>query len=125
MTEDRSKRIRRRALQAIACGVALALASPVHAGGIGDQLQKLLQRKAAPKVPPNALAAEPPPPAAGAPLTLDDAVAQVRRERPEDEIVRAETREQGERRIHEVRALGPDGKLRTFRFDAASGERLP
>ena len=39
-------------------------------------------------------------------------------------VVRAETVERGGRRIHEVRILGGDGRVRTIRVDASSGRIL-
>jgi len=112
----------RRALQLIACSVALAFAAPVAASDFSDQLKKLLKKGGEQKAQ-SALGVEPPPGAVGAPLTLDEAVARVRRERPRDEIVGAATRDTPQGMVHEVRALAPNGKLRSFRFDAATGAR--
>lgn len=39
-------------------------------------------------------------------------------------VVRAETVDRGGRRIHEVRILGADGRVRTIRVDANSGRVL-
>ena len=39
-------------------------------------------------------------------------------------VVRAETVERSGRRIHEVRILGGDGRVRTIRVDASSGRIL-
>jgi uncharacterized membrane protein YkoI len=39
-------------------------------------------------------------------------------------VARAETLERGGRRIHEIRILGEDGRVRSFRFDATSGRAM-
>lgn len=54
-------------------------------------------------------------------LTLDEAVALVRREsggRVVDSVTR---RNAAGRVVYEIRVLGPDGRVRTWRVDAASG----
>jgi len=57
-------------------------------------------------------------------LSLDEAVARVRREHPQIEIVGASTRERSSGAVHEVKVLTTKGKLRVIRYDAASGRRL-
>jgi len=57
-------------------------------------------------------------------LSLDEAVARVRREHPQIEIVGASTRERSSGAVHEVKVLTAKGKLRVIRYDAASGRRL-
>jgi len=57
-------------------------------------------------------------------LSLDDAVARVRREHPKVEVVGASTRESASGAVHEVKVLTAKGKLRVIRYDAASGRRL-
>lgn len=39
-------------------------------------------------------------------------------------VARAETRDRGGRRVHEIRILGEDGRVRSFRFDATSGREM-
>jgi uncharacterized membrane protein YkoI len=39
-------------------------------------------------------------------------------------VARAETLDRGGRRVHEIRILGEDGRVRSFRFDAASGRAM-
>lgn len=58
------------------------------------------------------------------PLTLDQAVAKVRRLHPKAEIVGAETREGERGPVHVVKALRQNGKLKVYRFDAATGAML-
>ena len=57
-------------------------------------------------------------------LSLDQAVARVRREHPQVEVVGASTRERSSGAVHEVKVLTAKGKLRVIRYDAASGRRL-
>ena len=57
-------------------------------------------------------------------LSLDDAVARVRREHPQVDVVSASTRERSSGAVHEVKVLTAKGKLRVIRYDAASGRRL-
>lgn len=57
-------------------------------------------------------------------LSLDAAVARVRREQPEAEVVGASTRERSSGPVHEVKVLTASGKLRVIRYDAVSGRRL-
>ena len=39
-------------------------------------------------------------------------------------VVRAETVDRGGRRVHQIRVLGSDGRVRTVRVDASSGRVL-
>lgn len=57
-------------------------------------------------------------------LSLDQAVAKVRAEQPQVEVVGASTRERSSGPVHEVKVLTAKGKLRVIRYDAASGRRL-
>lgn len=57
-------------------------------------------------------------------LSLDDAVARVRREHPQVDVVSASTRQRSSGAVHEVKVLTAKGKLRVIRYDAASGRRL-
>lgn len=57
-------------------------------------------------------------------LSLDGAVARVRREHPQIDVVSASTRERSSGAVHEVKVLTAKGKLRVIRYDAASGRRL-
>lgn len=53
-------------------------------------------------------------------LSRDEAVARVR-EQTGGRVVRAERREAGGRVIYEVRVVTPDGRVRDYRVDAATG----
>ena len=53
-------------------------------------------------------------------LSLDEAVALVR-ERTGGRVVRADPLQQGERLVYEIRVLTADGRVRTYRVDAANG----
>jgi hypothetical protein len=57
-------------------------------------------------------------------LSLDQAVAKVRSEHPQVEVVGASTRERSSGAVHEVKVLTAKGKLRVIRYDASSGRRL-
>ena len=57
-------------------------------------------------------------------LSLDQAVAKVRSEHPQVEVVGASTRDRSNGAVHEVKVLTTKGKLRVIRYDAASGRRL-
>jgi hypothetical protein len=57
-------------------------------------------------------------------LTLDQAVAKVRRLHPKAEIVGAETRAGERGAVHVVKALRQNGKLKVYRFDAETGAML-
>lgn len=58
------------------------------------------------------------------PLTLDQAVAKVRRLHPKAEIVGAETRVGERGPVHVIKALRQNGKLKVYRFDAETGAEL-
>ena len=58
------------------------------------------------------------------PLTLDQAVAKVRKLHPKAEIVGAETRDTERGRVHVVKALRQNGKIKVYRFDADTGAML-
>jgi hypothetical protein len=58
------------------------------------------------------------------PFTLDQAVAKVRKQHPKAEIVSAETRDGERGKVHVVKALRQNGKLKVYRFDAATGAEL-
>jgi hypothetical protein len=53
-------------------------------------------------------------------LSLDEAAALVR-QRTGGRVVRADRRQQGDRLIYEIRILTDDGRVRTYRVDAATG----
>ena len=53
-------------------------------------------------------------------ISLDQAVEMAQR-RYQAKAVRAETIRQGDRRIHQIRLLSADGKVRNVRVDAESG----
>lgn len=117
-------RERGRVLRALLLGTALGLAAPAaHAGGIDDELRKLLKQQPSGKGGQLGFAAAPDAEAEG-PLSLDQAVARVRKLHPKGEIVGAETRDGGSGRIHVVKVLGRNGKLKVYRFDAATGAKL-
>lgn len=46
---------------------------------------------------------------------------QMAQQRYQGKVVRAETKAQNGRRVHEIRILGDDGVVRTVRFDADGG----
>ena len=56
-------------------------------------------------------------------ISLSQATQIAQRQYP-GRVVRAETVERSGRRIHEVRILGGDGRVRTIRVDASSGRIL-
>ncbi|MCC5793218.1 MAG: PepSY domain-containing protein [Chromatiales bacterium] len=60
-------------------------------------------------------------PAAGGALTLDEAVALVRAQGAGRVVDSRSRRTVDGRLVHEVRVLRPDGRVRTFRVDAATG----
>lgn len=53
-------------------------------------------------------------------LSLDEAAALVR-QRTGGRVVRADRRQQGDRLVYEIRVLTDDGRVRTYRVDAATG----
>lgn len=55
-------------------------------------------------------------------LSLRQAIA-LAQQRYEGRVVRAETKERNGRRVHEIRILGDDGRVRTLHFDAEGGGR--
>ncbi|MES9903962.1 MAG: hypothetical protein ABW168_14965 [Sedimenticola sp.] len=55
---------------------------------------------------------------------LDGAVSRLRRETG-GRVLSAETREQEEGRVHHIRILTREGKVRRFRVDGGSGRLLP
>jgi len=71
------------------------------------------------RVPPAEFARPP----ARAASDLDDAVAAVR-ERVGGRVLSAETQEEGGRRLHVIRVLTPDGRVRRVQVDGASGRLL-
>lgn len=100
----------RAAWRALLCGVALGLAAAATAPAAAALGQKL------------GFAA--PTERAHGPLTLDQAVAKVRKAHPKAEIVGAETRDGERGRVHVVKALRQNGKLKVYRFDAETGAEL-
>lgn len=58
------------------------------------------------------------------PLSLDQAVAKVRKRHPKAEIVGAETRDAERGPVHVVKALRQNGKVQVYRFDATTGVEL-
>lgn len=57
------------------------------------------------------------------PISLEQATAMAA-SRFQGRVVRAETKMRGGRREHEIRILGEDGRVRTVRIDAQSGQFL-
>ena len=53
-------------------------------------------------------------------VTLQQAIAMAQ-QRYQGKVVRAETKSQNGRRVHEIRILGDDGRVRTVRYDADDG----
>jgi len=53
--------------------------------------------------------------------SLDAAIALVR-EKSDGKVLRAETKQSGDRRIHEIRILTEDGHVRTYSVDARTGK---
>jgi len=53
-------------------------------------------------------------------VSLDEAIALVR-EKSGGKVLRADTKQSGERRIHEIRVLTDDGHVRTYVVDARTG----
>lgn len=112
----------RAAWRALLVGVALSLVTPVAAaGGLGDQLKKLVAHGA--KDGQQLGFAASPDRQAG-PLSLDQAVARVRKAHPKAEIVSAESRETERGQVHVVKMLRQNGKLKVYRFDAETGAEL-
>ena len=56
-------------------------------------------------------------------MSLNEAVAQAKRSFP-GRVLRAETQSRGDRRVHVVRILNEQGKVRTLRFDADTGKPI-
>jgi hypothetical protein len=56
-------------------------------------------------------------------VSLEQATAMAR-SRFQGRVVRAETVQMGERLVHEIRILGEDGRVRTVRIDAQTGQFL-
>jgi hypothetical protein len=50
-------------------------------------------------------------------VSLQQAIAMAQQRYP-GKVVRAETKQQNGRRVHEIRILGDDGRVRTVRYDA-------
>jgi uncharacterized membrane protein YkoI len=58
-------------------------------------------------------------------MSLDEAVKTVRRRHPRAAVVGAQTRgTEGGRLVHEVKILKQNGQVKTYRFDAATGDNL-
>jgi len=55
-------------------------------------------------------------------ISLDDAVARVRRS-TEGRVIRAETRRSNGGATHVIKILTEDGRVRTFRVEAGAGKR--
>lgn len=55
-------------------------------------------------------------------MSLQQAIA-LAQQRYQGRVVRAETKSQNGRRVHEIRILGDDGRVRTVRFNADGGGR--
>lgn len=77
-------------------------------------------------VMPAAYAQRPGPPGDGSPapvrqLSLDEAVAIVL-ERTGGRVVRADPAQQGDRLVYHIRVLTGEGRVRTYRVDAATGD---
>lgn len=53
-------------------------------------------------------------------ISLRQAIA-LAQQRYQGRVVRAETKEMNGRRVHEIRILGDDGRVRTLHFDADAG----
>jgi uncharacterized membrane protein YkoI len=62
-------------------------------------------------------------PAQGGGVSLQQATAMARMRYP-GTVVRAETVQMGDRLVHEIRILGDDGRVRTVRIDARTGQFL-
>lgn len=60
----------------------------------------------------------------GRSVDLDSAVRQIRRETG-GRVLQAETRNRDGRREHHVRIITERGKVKRYRVDAGSGEKLP
>ena len=54
-------------------------------------------------------------------VSLDEAIALVR-DRTDGKVVRAETRRDDQRVVHEIRILTDDGRVRTYVVDAETGK---
>jgi uncharacterized membrane protein YkoI len=54
-------------------------------------------------------------------ISLEQAI-QIAQSRYPGRVVRADTKTQGDRVIHEIRILGEDSRVRTVRIDAQGGE---
>lgn len=61
-------------------------------------------------------------PAGGAQLSLDQAVARVRAETG-GKVVSARTIQKGGRRLHQIRILTPNGRVKNINVDAQQGDR--
>lgn len=70
--------------------------------------------------PPARAQADPPTAGEARPLSLDEAAALVR-DRVGGRVVRAETRDAGDRRTYVFRVVSADGRVRTVSVDAATG----
>lgn len=58
-------------------------------------------------------------------MSLDEAVKAVRRRHPRAEVVGAQTRSTDSGRVvHEVKILKQNGQVKTYRFDATTGDNL-
>jgi hypothetical protein len=61
-------------------------------------------------------------PVAGPGVSLDQAV---RRARRSGKVLSADTVDEGGRRVHRVRVLTDEGRVRRFRYDAGTGQPVP
>lgn len=57
-------------------------------------------------------------------VTLDDAVESVR-DRTRGRVLSAETEQNNGGRVHHIKVLTRDGRVKRFRIDGASGDELP
>lgn len=101
---------------------------PVLVAGLGLAVSALgVQGSAAARpvpVPPTQLDVEAPtawPAQRRSGISLQQAV-QIALRQHEGRVVRAETISRNGRRVHEIRILGDDGRVRTVRIDAQSGD---
>lgn len=124
MTGSRAPRPAWRALLVgVALGLAASWAPVAPARGLGDELKKLVKQQPSGKGGQQFGFVESDAREDG-PLSLDQAVAKVRKLHPKGEIVGAETRDGDRGRVHVVKVLGRNGKLKVYRFDAATGAKL-
>lgn len=111
-SEQTLKRGPYRKLAALAAAISIALGTVIASAQPGTDL--IDERRARPD-----------PGGEGAPerpaVTLRQAVAMAQRQNP-GRVVRAETKTRNGQRVHEIRILGEDGKVKTVRI-SANGER--